>query len=73
MNNIGTENSFSTTSWSTPNDAAHRLYQDLLYFQNVIQFQGTYLIVISFKLIQKVLPLHNSFPQNSQCYETRIV
>jgi len=60
-----TEKSFSPAPWSTPNDAVHRLYQGLLYFQNVIQFHGTYINVISFMLITRVLPLH-SFPQNSQ-------
>ena len=30
------------------------------------QFQGTYINIISFKLIRKVQPLHDSFSQNSQ-------
>jgi len=34
----------------------YRLYEGLLYFQNVIQFQGTYPNVIPFMLITKVLP-----------------
>ena len=42
---INTENSFSTASWSTPNGAGHRLYQGLLYFQNVIHFQCRFLNV----------------------------
>jgi hypothetical protein len=36
----------------------YRLYQGLFYFQNVIQFQGTYINVISFMLIKKVKHLH---------------
>jgi hypothetical protein len=42
----------------------YRLYQGLLSFQNVIQFQGTYINVISFMLIKKVQHLHDSFPQS---------
>jgi hypothetical protein len=42
----------------------YRLYQGLLYFQKDIQFQGTYMNVISFILIRKVQHLHDSFPQS---------
>ena len=62
-NNISSEKSFGPTSWSTPNDTVHRLYQGLLYVQNVIQFQGSYINVISFMLIRKEQHLHDSFPQ----------
>jgi hypothetical protein len=41
------------------------LYKGLLYFQKVIQFQGTYINVISFMPITKVQHLHDSFPQSS--------
>jgi hypothetical protein len=53
-NNISSEKRFGATLWSTPNDAVHRLYKGLLYFQNVIEFQGTYIKVIAFMLIRKV-------------------
>jgi len=59
---ISSDKSFGTTAWITPNDAVHRLYQGLIYFQNVTQFQGTCINVISFMLISKVQPLHDSFP-----------
>ena len=44
----------------------YRIYQRLLYFQNVIQFQGRFLNVIPFMLIRKVRHLDQRFPQNSQ-------
>ena len=51
----------------------YRLYQGLLYFQKIIQFQGTHINVIPFMLVTKVVSLHDSFPQNSRHCEPGIV
>jgi hypothetical protein len=42
----------------------YRLYQGLIYFQNVTQFQGKQINIIPFMPITTVQPLHDSFPQN---------
>ena len=47
-------------------DAAHRLYQGILYFQHVTQFDDTLINVISYTIVSKILERIFTEPKNSQ-------
>jgi len=47
---------------------AHRLYQSILYFQNVTEFHGTRINVISLTLKRKVQPSFANFHKTHKSY-----
>jgi hypothetical protein len=61
--------SIDNTAKGKLHDAAHRLYQSVLYFQNVIQYYMTLVNLISFTHIKSDL-LPTDFHKTNKCSTT---